>query len=61
MTLDDIVTMLLAEAIDELVGEWRPCSRDVREARLLSSARALSAGASAETQRRAVAAGWVYR
>lgn len=61
MTLDDIVTMLLAEAIDEHACAWRPCSRDVREARLLSSARALSAGASAETQRRAVAAGWVYR
>lgn len=61
MTLDDIVTMLLAEAIDEHACSWRPCSRDVREARLLSSALVMSVGYNAETQQRAQRAGWVYR
>jgi hypothetical protein len=61
MTIDDVVTMLLAEAIREYACTWRPCSRYVSEAILLSSARALSVGANAETQRRAVRAGWVYR
>ena len=38
MTLDDVVTMLIAEAIVEHARTWRPSLRDVRAAILMPSA-----------------------
>lgn len=61
VTLDDVVTMLIAEAIVEHARTWRPSLRDVRAAILMPSAVEMSIGASTETQRRALRAGWVYR
>lgn len=61
VTLDDVVTMLLAEAVLKRALAWRPCLGDARVALLLSLSCSIAMGASTETQRRAERAGWVYR
>lgn len=59
MTFIDVMTMVLAEAIDEYACTRRfgPCE----QCATVSEAFLLSVGVNAETQMRAVRAGWVYR
>lgn len=59
MTLDDVVTMLLAEAIDEYVCSLNGCTCAPCSYARAASFPALEANA--ETQQRARRAGWVYR